>query len=248
MQSGEEFFHTSFTDNDHLWMTSSYTLRKTVGILGMSMPLLLYISLYIDAGLPQPLESISHYYYTRASGVFVAVLSTLAIFLMIYKGKSVVDLLVSLVAGVAALMVVFFPTDNLAPACCDLTKRYAVTYLKDSDSRTLFHYISAGVFLGCLAYMSFFLFTRSDKPRHLRSPEKVLRNRIYRVCGVLMVLAMALMFFGGFLEWIPEDRYSGNKLTFWMETVAVEAFGFSWLVKGETLFRDRQRPVSLKAT
>lgn len=232
-------FKADFSDNDHLWMTSSYTLRKTVGILGMSMPVLLYISLYLDAGLSEPLESISHYYYTRASGVFVAVLSILAIFLMIYKGKSPIDLIISLVAGIAALLVVFFPTDNLAPVCCDVTKRYAVTFLRESDVRTNFHYICAGVFLGCLAYMSFFLFTRSDKPRHERSPEKVIRNRIYRVCAVLMILAMGVMFVGGFLGVIPEDEYRAGELTFWMEVVAVEAFGFSWLIKGETLFKDK---------
>ena len=239
MQPGENFFHTSFTDNDRLWMTSSLTLRKTVGILGMAMPILLYAALYLDAGLRDPLESISHYYYTRASGVFVAILSVLAIFLIIYKGKAPVDLVVSMVAGIAALLVAFFPTDNLAPTCCDITKRYAVTYIEDSKARTLFHYISAGVFLGCLAYMSIFLFTRSDKPPHLRGAEKILRNRIYRVCGVVMVLAMAVMFFGGFLEWIPEDQYREGEFTFWMETLAVEAFGFSWLVKGNALFRDK---------
>jgi hypothetical protein len=49
---------------------------------------------------------------------------------------------------------------------------------------------------------------------------------------------MVVIFFGGFLQWIPEDYYKSHQLTFWMETMAVECFGFSWLVKGETIFKD----------
>lgn len=32
--------------------------------------------------------------------------------------------------------------------------------------------------------------------------------------------------------------YQNNRLTFWMETLAVESFGFAWLIKGETMFKD----------
>ena len=41
----------------------------------------------------------------------VTTLSILAIFLIIYKGKALIDLFISLIAGIAALLVVFFPTD-----------------------------------------------------------------------------------------------------------------------------------------
>lgn len=92
-------------------------------------------------------------------------------------------------------------------------------------------------FLSCLAYMSLFLFTRSNKPVKERGDNKKIRNRIYITCGLIMVLAILVVFVGGFLGKIPEDIYNNNHLTFWMEIVAVEAFGFSWLVKGETLFK-----------
>lgn len=36
--------------------------------------------------------------------------------------------------------------------------------------------------------------------------------------------------------------YNRNKMTFWLEVVAVEAFGFAWLIKGETLFKDKVVP------
>jgi hypothetical protein len=115
---------------------------------------------------------------------------------------------------------------------------YSVTLLPISPIRNTVHYVASGVFLGCLSIMSLFLFTKSNKPVNNRGQRKIIRNAIYRICGILMLVAIGVMFFGGYLEWIPPTLYADNHLTFWMETLAVESFGFSWLVKGETLFGD----------
>lgn len=229
---------TEFTGEDTIWLTSGRTLRRLIGILGMALPFLLFISLYLEANLGTPLESISHYYFTRVSGIFVATLSVLSVFFIIYKGKEPIDLIISLVAGIAALLIIFFPTENITDVCRDPEKLYSVTILEKSTFSKALHYISAGIFLGCLSYMSIFLFTRSDKPKGSRGIKKEIRNVIYRVCGVIMIVAMAVMFLGGFCKLIPEEFYQSHRLTFWMEALAVESFGFSWLIKGETLFRD----------
>ena len=34
--------------------------------------------------------------------------------------------------------------------------------------------------------------------------------------------------------------YDANDLTFWMETVSVEAFGIAWIVKGEIVLKDKK--------
>ena len=86
--------------------------------------------------------------------------------------------------------------------------------------------------------MCLFLFTRSDKPKNKRTKQKRIRNRIYIFCGIVMTCALITVFLG-LINVIPKDIYKNNHLTFWMETIAIEAFGFSWLVKGETLFRDK---------
>jgi len=235
-----EILNADFTKEDTIWLTNGKTLRKTIGILGMALPLLLIISLYIFSGFAGPLESISHYYYTRVSGVFIRIMCILAIFLIIYKGKEPIDLIVSVIAGIAALFVVMFPTDNISEICQDSAKSYSVTILSKNEFRENFHFISAAVFLGCLAYMSIFLFTKSNKSKEKRGTNKIIRNRIYRVCGVIMILAMLVIFLGGFCKLIPEDVYRSHQITFWMEALAVESFGFSWLVKGETLFKDEK--------
>ncbi len=227
----------SKNNNNSIWLTNSLTLRKSIGILGMGLPFLLFLFLFIETGLSEPLESISHYYYTRVASIFVAILSILATFLIIYKGKEPVDFYISLIAGLFALCVVCFPTSNITEICCDASKKYSVTILKVSAFRKGFHYASAGIFLGCLAYMSLFLFTKSDKSPQQRGSKKIIRNRIYSVCGFLMIGAI-LVIGAGFFELISKTFYDDHQLTFWMETVAVESFGFSWLIKGETLFKD----------
>jgi hypothetical protein len=233
----DTFLKVDYREDNSIWLTNSLTLRKIIGVLGMGMPLLLFVFLYLDNGLQQPLESISHYYYTRVSGIFVIILSLLAFFLIVYKGKEPIDFYISLLAGVFALLVVLFPTSNITEICGDSTKKYSVTILPISDFRMHFHYTAAGLFFLCLSYMSFFLFTKSNKSPSKRGINKIIRNRIYRTCGVLMVLAI-LVLFAGSLKIIHPSYFKTFPLTFWMETLAIESFGFAWLVKGETLFKD----------
>jgi succinate dehydrogenase hydrophobic anchor subunit len=225
------------TEDNSIWLTNSLTLRKIIGILGMSMPLLLYGFLFLDNGLKTPLESISHYYYTGVCGIFVIILSLLAVFLIVYKGKNKIDFYVSLFSGILALLVVLFPTNNLTQICGDPTKKYAVTLLPESDFRMYFHYAAAGLFFLCLSYMTLFLFTKSSKTPFERGIKKKIRNRIYRTCGVLMLLAILILLTTS-LKIIPPDYFKNYPLTFWMETLAIESFGFAWLIKGETLFKD----------
>jgi hypothetical protein len=226
-----------YKDENSIWLTNSETLRKIVGVLGMALPLLLFLFLYFDNGFNQPLESISHYYYTRVGSIFIVILSLTAFFLIVYKGKDPIDFYISLIAGVFALFVVMFPTSNLTEICGDINKKYCISILQHSALREGFHYASAGIFLICLSFMSIVLFTKSDKSRKERGKKKIIRNRIYRTCGAFIIISM-LIVFSGFLNIIPSGFYNEYHVTFWAETLAVESFGFSWLIKGQTLFKD----------
>jgi len=232
------FLKLEFSGKKDIWLTDTYTLRKLVGILGMLLPLLLWLCLFIASGHPRPLDSISHYYFTRVSGIFVIIVSLMAVFLLIYKGEDTLDFYLSSLAGIFALCLLMFPTGNISDLCCDASRPYSVTRLGKSGLRETYHYVSAGIFLLSLACMSIWIFTRSDLPAAKRKRRKIIRNRIYRTCGVIMIASIALIF-AGFLEIIPAGFYDANHLTFWLEAVAVESFGVSWWIKGETLFRDR---------
>lgn len=224
-------------EQNQIWLTSQYTLRKLIGILGVCLPLLLFLVLLVDSGFSTPLNSISHYYYTRANPVFVIVVSLLAIFLLVYKGREPIDFIFSSVAGVSALCLLLFPTSNISDVCLDPAHPESLTILPVNPSRVLFHYYTSGIFLGCLAFMSAFIFTRSDKQPQHRTPNKKMRNRVFRMCALIMLVAVLVILanFAGILSDELFDRYN---LTFWMETIALEAFGVSWLVKGELILED----------
>lgn len=229
-----------YKTEDDIWLQKSKSLRKLIGILGMALPLILIVITFLFFDLDRPIESISHYYYTRAGSIFTVILSVIAIFLIVYSGNKPIDFYISTSAGIFALFVVFFPTGNLSDGCCDTLKAYSVTFIEGSASagfREIFHLVSAALFLLLLAYMSFFLFTKSDKPTGRRGSKKRIRNRIYRVCAGLIVLSLVIILLG-FTGVIDKEFYDGNQLTFWMETVAVESFGLAWLIKGEAMFSD----------
>ena len=225
---------------DDIWLQSSYTLRKLIGVAGMLLPLLLWTSLWITDDVGGVLPSISHYFFTRSASIFVATLSLIAIFLLVYNGKQAADFYISSAAGLCAFMVILAPTDNLANSCCSEDLAHAITFIKapHEGGRVLAHYGAAALFFMSLAYMSFFLFTKSKHKVAKRPRNKKIRNRVYRTCGVIIVMALLVIFIHYETSSDPESWYYQHQGTFWMETLAIEAFGFSWLVKGDTLFKN----------
>ena len=223
------------TDNKNEPSTADQdTLKILIGLLGISLPFILWGGLFLyDHHPSKPLESISHYYYTRMSSAFVVTVSLLAIILIFYKGKTRYDAWLSSIAGVFAFFVVLLPTTNLATKCNDENYLYAVTYITDTANnaiRSKFHFISAGIFLSCLAAISFFRFPKTDT-----SPEFVKHSRlykfIYKACGIIMVIALVAVLLGN--NDILLRRYWFEKPffgTFLGEAIAVCAFGYSWLL------------------
>jgi hypothetical protein len=222
-----------------LALKNQNTLRRLVGILGILLPLLVYLFLQLTSNFDLILPSISHYYFTRAASIFEIIVSLLAIFLLIYKGEKLVDYILSSVAGISALLMLIFPTSNLRGF--NGTSKYdsiAVTFFHTSLFRPKFHYACAALFLLSLALMALFLFTKSSDSPSFRTRNKKIRNKIYRICGVAMLAALCVAFLG-FVNVIQPNFYDANNLTFWMEVVAVEAFGIAWMVKGELVLADK---------
>lgn len=237
------------TDSDVVHLR---TLRKAIGFLGVALPFALlggenlrdrFLSGSGAMGRVLVDGSISDYYHTGMREVFVAILSALGIFLLCYKGPQMWDVLAAKLAGAFALIVALFPTP-------DFSREKSDTGILAPDSLTLFsgsgaadptfvgyvHYAAAAVFFITVALISVFLFTKSGAGEP--TPRKLLRNRIYRFCGITILLAIALISVDKFLL---GGRWSlGTSFVFWMETVAVTAFGIAWLTKAEVLFADKQ--------
>lgn len=237
-------FDLNFDESrDDIWLQSTKTLSRLIGILGMLLPLLLWLFLLIVNKHYKILPTISHYYFTRSNVIFIIVVSLIAIFLLVYKkGKG--GFFWSTVAAIGALFLLLFPTNPLTNNCCDICDSVNIAHIEPDKFRNIFHYISAAVFLVSLAIMSLFIFPKHNKNKLIHEPEqctpsKVERqNTVYRTCGIVILLSLLVILFGSFdTSFTP--IYDANNLTFWMETLAVEAFGFSWLVKGETVFKSK---------
>lgn len=75
-----------------------------------------------------------------------------------------------------------------------------------------------------------------------RTRRKRSRNIVYRTCGYTILGSLAFIL-GYFV--LPDEStepIKGLAPLYWIEALAVVAFGISWLIKGETLLTDEEGP------
>lgn len=232
-QSQDEIYKQ--LEKENKLVLSYLTVRKIIGILGILFPVILVLGSILLGQCKEIQLSISNYYHTNMRDVFVGYVCTLSIFLLSYKGYDLTDRIVSALAGIFGLIVALFPTslkinpDNSVMDCniwCNVETHTWIGQL---------HLISAGLFILSLCYFSLLLFTKGESTP---TPQKIIRNKIYKICGYIMLgcIILLIVFF-----LLPDNLYQSlviYKPVFWLETIAFIAFGFSWLVKGEFLFSD----------
>ena len=97
------------TNREKSLIISYLALRRTIGILGISLPFIVIIG-GLTQGEPGLQGSISGYYYTNMRDLFVGILSGVALFLLSYRGYEEIDDIVANMGGVFALGMVLFPT------------------------------------------------------------------------------------------------------------------------------------------
>ena len=144
----------------------------------------------------------------------VGVLFALGFFLFSYKGYAPIDNRAANFGGIFALSVALCPTtdDNL------LVHKL--------------HFVFAFLLFAVFIFFSICLFRKSD-PAKVCTPQKKSRNRIYLVCGIIMIICIAGIAVGQFFLEELSNRYH---LVFWLESIALVSFGFSWITKAEFLF------------
>jgi len=204
------------------------TIRKAIGILCISLPAILIIGNYFIGNCSQLEDSISEYYYTVMGDIFVGIISSISLFLVLYKSFDRKENIATNLAGIFILVVAFFPVSSDESVC-------AIRHLDNNIFRIYFHYFSAFMFSLIFAYISFFLFTKSLRKK---TKQKIIRNKIYKVCGTLILFSTIAIFL---LIIIPFDKifFLKFKPILWFEWLALLSFGVSWLVKGGFLFKDK---------
>ena len=172
---------------------SYYRIRKTIGILGIFLPILIY------AFHGELLSSISHYYYSKSAVFFIAILFAFGLFLISYKGYEIdketelfSDNFITNIGGIAALLVVLLPTTCSGSNSTEITNMCQLQnyplFGHDNTIIRIIHLFSAGVFLFTMGYMSIFRFTKG-KP----TDEKNRKNYVYRICGIAVWFSIGIL-------------------------------------------------------
>lgn len=214
-------------------LISYQTLRRAVGILGIAFPIVLLIGSIICCGCNEVQTSISSYYHTGMRNIFVGILCAIALFLFTYKGYDYRDSVAGDLACIFALGVALFPTSvtDAVTQC--------IAYPINNQIIGKIHYVSAaGLFL-VLSYFSIFLFTIKDKEP---TKMKLKRNIIYKVCGYVMLGCIVLI--GLYSICHDYDKCKcllDIRIVFWLEAIALWAFGISWLTKGNSILMDKKK-------
>jgi succinate dehydrogenase hydrophobic anchor subunit len=207
---------------------SYMTLRKAIGWMGFLLPPLLVLGSFILDHTNEVKSSLSYYYWTHMRNILVGVLCIMGGFLLSYHGPDGIrswDSLASKSAGLFAFCIAFIPTSQNG----------------DNPLSDLIHYIVAALFLAILSFMSIFLFTKSGE---YVTTQKLKRNKVFKVCGIIMLISICLIPISGIK--IVYDHIHKFKPTLICETVALISFGISWLVKGELIFKDKSDTQMIK--
>jgi hypothetical protein len=152
--------------------------------------------------------------------VLVGSLCAIGVFLLSYKGydNDKRDAIAGRLACIFAVGVALFPMDI-----------------------GIVHYIFAGLLFLTLAYFCLVLFIQTSPTRN-PTRRKIHRNGIYRVCGHTILLCIALIAaFMGVMQ-VPDLKTQLKPFTpiFWLESLAVFAFGLAWFTKGQAILADER--------
>jgi hypothetical protein len=227
-----------------LRMTELWT-RAIIGILGIALPILLIIGENFLSGGVHVRGSISAYYHTSMRDIFVAGLCVIGFFLATYRSGQArtSDFWISLVAGLAVIGVVFFPTMRPhllpdAPRCGVSPMPEGCSFLQQQLGERLvawIHFTFAVIFILSLAAMCLFVFAKGERDRSNR-PEMETNSKmvtIVKACGWLILAAVAWVIIGGLLKftiWELTPLYLGELISVW-------AFAAAWLIKARDLFK-----------
>jgi len=217
---------------------SYYTMRRVIGILGITLPLILLAGSSLFGGCNETQRSISVYYHTNMRNIFVGFNCAVALFLFAYRGHDWMDNLAGYLGCIFVLGVGFLPcTISISDQPC-LVPASAQNPLVGK-----LHNLSALLYFIILIVYSLFLFPKTHMDRVtgeklFMGRQKKKRNLVYYICGSIMTASLLLIIA---YMWILDDIYPGLKRldpVFWLESVVLLSFGLSWLTKGQLFFRD----------
>ena len=192
-------------------MINTVRLRSLLGWLGMLLPWIVLI-LSLAFGFPFPDSISATYFIDTCITPFMIILGAASLLLISYKGYDKQDDIICTLAGIFGLLICLFP--------CGAVSGLIGTFQLASTVSGLIHNASAVIFFGLLSYNSLFLFTKGNG---IQTDSKKKRNIIFRVCGIGMLVSLALI--------VPVSILGIYGGTWFVEMLALGFFGISWLTK-----------------
>lgn len=213
-----------------LYLRSYLLMRAVIGFIGVTLPIALVVGDHLlNSGGPYIRQALSDYYYSGVRDFFVGAMFAAGIFLITYKvfEKNLNNLL-TIVAGLAAFAVAIFPTDRPDAPRPVLTP--VQTHLGEEVVSRV-HFISAAVFIISLGILCFFFGLQEGRRTQQRAGRRaMLPPNFWRwfhwVCAAAILTSVVFMVITP-----TRDAFMGH-IRFVGETVAILAFGLSWLFKG----------------
>ena len=215
-------------------MLSYLQLRRAIGWTGITLSPILLTGFYMGYPQCELPPTLSHFYYTAFGTYFTGNLISIAVFLFFYLGQQPIDRIIARLAALCACIVAFCPTSPYCQQCSTCT----FITLFPFPLQSFLHYCAAIFLFLLLAFFCLFLFTRTHTDR-LPTRQKIWRNRIYRCCGIIILLCLLIL--GGVEGHVlPGWQILGRwpPLLLAGETIVLTAFGISWLIKGAAWLQD----------
>ncbi|MCP4311961.1 MAG: hypothetical protein GY790_11915 [Bacteroidetes bacterium] len=217
---------------------SYYTMRRVIGILGITLPLILLAGSFQFGGCKEVQSSISTYYHTNMRNIFVGFNCAVALFLFAYRGHDWMDNVAGTLGCIAVLGVAFLP--------CTISTANQTCLFPASTQDPLvgkLHNISALLYFFTLIVYSLLLFPKTHMDmvtgeKMFMGRQKKKRNMVYYISGSIMTISLLLIIS---YMWFLGNLYPGLKRldpVFWLESIVLLSFGISWLTKGQLFFRD----------
>ncbi len=203
--------------------------KRILGLLGFFLvPCAIGFGLLGDNSAiinPKWWYSISMTYYANSQICMIGVLFSMAVLFLSYIGYNASDKILTIIAGVSALGIIVFPCGH---------DGISVTGLFGLECATSF---TIHCTFACLMFISFAImvgynFTRSSGED--MTPEKKLRNKIYKICASVIAVFMANQVIASCFDFPGYWTLINEAIMLW-------AFSFAWLVKAEffTMFNDQ---------
>lgn len=156
-------------------------------------------------------HSVSATYFSNSQVWMIGSLVLASFFFATYRGYDIGDRVLTIISSVSSINVAVFPCNNDVFDRCGL-------FMLPTRVSSVIHNISAAILFLSFAVMILTQFTKGHNKT---------RNRVYYICGTIIVLAMVSQVITSLLD-VPW-------MTIVNEFIMLEAFAVAWIVKSRAI-------------